>query len=157
MDKNGQNRGRPLMFEDKAKLEEKIEEYFKQTGWVKKDVYDKKKQEVVQIEVYEPATVTGLAVFLDCSRQTLCNYEFREEFFDTIKKAKDRCEASLDYGALTGQFNPAWSIFSAKNNYDYKDKSEQDLNLRGGAGELADWVKGKNNTADESGATSEGS
>ena len=123
--------GRPLKFKTVEELDEKINEYFETTGWITREVYDKKKQEVVSVPVYEPATITGLAVHLDTSRETLREYKERKEFVDTINKAKSKCEHSLEYGALTFNLNPAMAIFSAKNNYDWKDKTEQDLTSGG--------------------------
>ncbi len=45
-----------------------------------------------ELKLRRPYTVTGLAVWLDTSRQTLNNYEVRPEFFDSIKRAKQRVE-----------------------------------------------------------------
>jgi DNA-packaging protein gp3 len=39
-------------------------------------------------------TVTGLALALDTSRETLMNNEDRAEFFDAIKKARRWCTSS---------------------------------------------------------------
>jgi hypothetical protein len=123
--------GRPLKFGNVEELEKKIEEYFATTGWQQREVYNKKKGEVQMVPVYEPATVTGLAVFLDTSRETLVNYEEKKEYFDAIKKAKDRCEHSLEYGATLGEINPIWAIFASKNNYGWRDKTEQDITSGG--------------------------
>lgn len=126
------SKGRPLKFQSVEELQKKIEEYFLTTGWVDREVYDKKRQEILTVKVYEPATITGLAVHLDTSRETLREYKERPEFVDTINKAKSKCEHSLEYGALTFNLNPAMAIFSAKNNYDWKDKTEQDVDLTSG-------------------------
>jgi len=101
--------GRPLKFKDKEELEAKIENYFATT----------KKEEW---------TITGLAIALDTSRETLCNYESRETFFDTIKKAKDFVEHSyeldLKKSGRTG------TIFALKN-FEWKDKVETDITTKG--------------------------
>lgn len=77
-------------------------------------------------------TVTGLAVFLNTSRQTLLEYqgevkgrEKGEEFADTIKKAKDLIEHQWEQ-MLQGN-NVTGVIFNLKNNFDWKDKKEQEI------------------------------
>lgn len=129
-----ENRGRPLKFKSVAELQKKIDEYFSKTGWVKREVYDKRKQEVVEILAYDPPTITGLAIALDTSRKVLCEYEDREDYGNAIKKAKAQCEYALEYGALINAVNPTMAIFSAKNNYDWKDKTEVDQTIKGSLG-----------------------
>lgn len=101
--------GRPLKFIDKDLLTSKIDGYFTDTK-------------------REEWTITGLALALDTSRETLINYQEREEYFDTIKKAKDMVEHSyeidLKKSGRTG------TIFALKN-FDWKDKNETDLTSKG--------------------------
>jgi hypothetical protein len=123
--------GHPLKFESVEILQAKIDDYFANVGWQKREVYDKKRQELVEVLVYEPATITGLAIALDTSRKVLCEYQDRDGYSNAINRAKAKCEHSLEYGALAGHLNPAMAIFSAKNNYDWKDKSEQDVKQTG--------------------------
>lgn len=99
--------GRPLKFQSVEELEKKIDAYFADGSNV-------------------PYTICDLAVWLDCDRQTLLNYQEKEEFFGTIKKAKTRIEASIEKGALLGVYNPVFSIFNMKNNFGWKDKQEVD-------------------------------
>lgn len=99
--------GRPLLFKTVKELEEKIDAYFKD-------------------EKNKPYTITDLAVWLDCDRRTLTNYEERDKFFPTIKRAKTKIEASIEKGALLGQYNPTFSIFNMKNNFGWQDKQEID-------------------------------
>ena len=99
--------GRPLKFKSVEELEKKIQEYF-----------DKCRDED------DIPTIAELAVYLDTSRQTLINYEEKEQFFDTIKKAKDMVLAIQEKAALKGGLNPTVWIFSAKNNFGYTDKVE---------------------------------
>lgn len=54
------------------------------------------------------------------------NYQAKEEFFGTIKKAKTKIEASIEKGALMGLYNPTFSIFNMKNNFGWQDKHEVD-------------------------------
>lgn len=99
--------GRPLKFDDVKELEKKIDEYFKD-------------------ESNKPYTITDLAVWLDCDRKTLTNYEKRDDFFPTIKRAKTKIEAEIEKCALLGLYNPTFSIFNMKNNFGWQDKHEVD-------------------------------
>jgi len=67
-------------------------------------------------------TIAGLAYALDLTRQSLINYEVKEEFLDTIKKAKMKVEISLEQ-RLAGN-SVTGSIFNLKNNFGWKDKTE---------------------------------
>ena len=117
--------GRPLLFKSPEELEEQIQLYYASCdARVVKRIFSKEGNEVSQITA--PYTVTGLAYFLKTSRHTLVNYESKEEFFHTIKNAKSFIQSRLQESALLGEYNPAISIFSLKNNYGWKDKSEID-------------------------------
>lgn len=110
MSKEDKNKGgRPLKYENVEDVEKVINDYFKEC--------DKK-----QI----PYTVSGLAYALNMSRQSLLNYENKEKFFDTIKKAKDKIEVQLEENALLGRYNTTFTIFNLKNNYGWQDKQEID-------------------------------
>lgn len=109
--------GRPLKFNSVEELKGKIESYFLS---LKND----------KGEYTRPPTITGLAVALDTNRETLCNYEEKEEYFDTIKDAKSRCEAWVEENALMGKANATFSIFNLKNNYNWRDKTENDINIK---------------------------
>ena len=102
--------GRPVAFESVEVLQNKIDEYFKYCD-----------------ENNKPYTVSGLASFLEVTRQTLLNYTEKEEFFVTIKKAKSKIEAQYEERAVLGQYNPTISIFIMKNNFGYVDKTEQEV------------------------------
>lgn len=104
--------GRPLMFESPEKLQELIDKYFENC-----DAND---------EIY---TVTGLAMALDTDRATLVRYGHKDEFYNTIKKAKQKIENQMVNRALTGVYNPTVSIFLMKNNFGYVDKTEQEVKV----------------------------
>lgn len=99
--------GRPLKFKTVEELDEKAGNYFDSTP-------------ITQW------TITGLALALDTSRETLMNYEHKVEFFDTIKKYKTKVEyayeLSLRVNGRTGD------IFALKN-FGWKDKTEIDQNI----------------------------
>lgn len=111
--------GRPPKWNSKEELQNLIEAYFI-------SIQDSDKPGVY----LRPPTITGLALALGTNRETLCNYEDKEEFFDTIKEAKGKCENWVEENAMLGKANATFSIFNLKNNYGWKDKTEQDLNIK---------------------------
>ena len=94
--------GRPLKFQSVEELEKKIGEYFEN---VESDAW----------------TITGLANALDTSRETLMNYELKEQYFDTIKRAKGKIEEAYEID-LRKKGNSG-TIFALKN-FGWKDKQE---------------------------------
>lgn len=99
-------RGRPNKISSKKELENKIDKYFKEC--------DNKS---------EPYTITGLCITLDICRDTLSEYAKKEEFSDTIKKAKLRVENYLEKHLITDN-GTTGIIFNLKNNFGWKDKQE---------------------------------
>lgn len=89
--------GRPKVYKTAKQMEKAIDKYFQDCqgkplldddGHVLTD----KRGNPVLIGARAP-TVTGLALALGFnSRQTLLNYQAKEEFVDTITRAKTRCE-----------------------------------------------------------------
>ena len=138
--------GRPLKFKTPEELDEKIQAYFEscfEEEWFDEVYRDEfgnreltegkiKKVPVRKKKQTEPFTITGLAVALDTDRKTLINYEKRDEFFHTIKKAKTFIENYTEK-RLYGN-NVAGVIFSLKNNYGWKEKTE--LEHSGSIGEI---------------------
>lgn len=70
------------------------------------------------LKLRKPYTVTGLAVWLDTSRQTLLDYQFRKEFTDTILRAKQRIESYGEEKLYDKGFPTKGVIFSLSNNYE---------------------------------------
>ncbi len=97
------------------------------------------------IEKTKPITITGLALALDTSRETLMNYEERPEFFDTVKRLKLYCENYAEEMLYLGK-NAAGPIFALKN-FGWKDKSESDITTKGESINpvLVKFIDGKNN------------
>lgn len=148
MSKNGKQQkhagGRPLKFKSVAELKKKVEAYFefcdphmeesekweiKRTASGEKVKDENGYDELVLIKRRRmteqvPYTITGLATWLETSRETLLDYEERHEFSDTIKAAKDKCENYVEV-SLLGK-NPTGAIFNLKNNYGWRDRSEQE-------------------------------
>jgi len=137
--------GRPLKFKTVEELQEKIDAYFAAcdphtedvTEWVNaRDTSGQLKKDEnglnYLVEVSHkimteqiPYTVTGLALALDTSRETLINYEDRVEYFDTIKVAKERIQNYLELNLNSP--SPTGTIFNLKNNYGWKDKTESEI------------------------------
>lgn len=99
--------GRPPKWTSKEEIEARIEDYFEYRA--KNNL---------------PFTITGLALALDTTRELLCDYENKDEFSDTIKRAKMRCEDYAETQLFTGK-NQAGSIFALKN-YGWRDQQNID-------------------------------
>jgi hypothetical protein len=111
--------GRPLKFKTVKDLATKIEDYFNKTK-------------------IEDWTITGLAIHLDTFRDVLIDYgsgkydtiDGTEDktFSNTIKKAKHMVEHSYELDLK--KHGRTGTIFALKN-FDWKDKSEVDQNVKG--------------------------
>jgi hypothetical protein len=102
--------GRPLKYKTPEELQSAIDEYFEQ-----------------RIREEKPFTVTSLAQHLDVYRSLLVDYGKKDEFYYTIKKAKEKILAWKE-DQLYRNTQVAGVIFDLKNNYSdiYKDKHEVD-------------------------------
>lgn len=104
--------GRPLKFQSVEDLQQKVDAYFAS-------------------EPEDLWTITGLALALDTSRDTLIDYEStegREEFFDTIKKAKEMVHNA--YERDLRRKGRSGDIFALKN-FGWSDKQEIDHTTKG--------------------------
>lgn len=101
--------GRPLKYKSLADMQPLIDDYFATTP-------------------PRTQTITGLALALDTDRTTIINYENRDEFFDAIKRAKNRVEHA--YELSLRERGGAGDIFGLKN-FGWKDRVEQDLTTNG--------------------------
>ena len=99
--------GRPLKFATPEEMQKQIDAYFK----------DCQENDI-------PLTITGLALALDTDRQTLINYEKRDAYFDTVKRAKMKIENAYELRLIKS--GRAGDIFALKN-FGWTDK--QDLAL----------------------------
>jgi len=98
-------------------LQEKIDAYFESV----------KEPKVLGDKIYfEPVTITGLALALGTYRDLLCNYEQRDEYYDTIRTAKQRVEHYAEKQLYNG---PATGPIFALKNHGWKDT--QDMNMGG--------------------------
>lgn len=119
----GAGGGRPPKFKSAKALTEACEEYFVfiegECHFEKKEVIDEegnaKLREVQVWDRYpEPATITGLALYLGfADRQSLTDYKEKEEFSCIIKRAKFRVEH--EYEKALARDKPTGAIFALKN------------------------------------------
>lgn len=132
--------GQPPKYKSVEQLATLIDEYFESCWAPKMDMFGnfvyykdkrgKKTDQVVMVQV-RPYTITGLAFSIGTSREGLLNYEKKDKYFDTIKRAKDACHRYAEESLFIGK-NPAGAIFNLKNNYqDWKDKQEIDAKHSG--------------------------
>lgn len=102
--------GRPPLFSTPEFMEEKIKEYFDSLKGTE-----------------EPVTITGLCLFLGFeSRQSFYDYEKREGFSYTVKRARMRVENSYEQ-SLRGN-NVAGPVFALKN-LGWADRQEIDQRI----------------------------
>ncbi len=74
----------------------------------------------------KPYTITGLALALDTSRQSLCNWIEREdEMAAVVERAKTRVEHFLEELLLTAR-NPVGAIFALKN-HGWSDRQQLEV------------------------------
>jgi hypothetical protein len=57
------------------------------------------------------------------------NYQNKDQFFDTIKKAKSMCEQYVEEYLFTGK-NTAGGIFNLVNNYGWQNKTNSEVNAK---------------------------
>ena len=100
--------GRPVKYATPEQMQGIIDEYFRERE-----------------EKGLPFTITGLALALDMTREGLCFYADKEEFTDTIKKAKLRVEGYAEDSVYTSR-NPAGAIFILKN-FGWSDTQKLEL------------------------------
>lgn len=112
--------GQPKKYKTVEELQEKIDAYF-----TKQDI----KYSDRLVPVYG---VVGLASFLGVDRETLLNYGKDEEYFGTIKAAKVKIESISEERLIAGEGNVTGVIFNLKNNYGWKDASQQEITGKDG-------------------------
>lgn len=123
---------RTRQYKTTEELEKKINEYFEscfsyvfnRDGEIIKD----SKGNLIKKQT-RPFTVCGLADALDLSRQSLLNYSKEEKYFDTITRAKRKCEVYAEE-RLFDKDGCNGAKFSLINNYkNWKDKQEVNTNI----------------------------
>lgn len=124
--------GRPLKFKTPKELQKKIDEYFDSCfetvvdnrGQIVRDCQERPVKTQTR-----PFTITGLALHLGTTREILLHYETKEdrkEYSNSIKMAREKCHNYAEESLFIGK-NPAGVIFNLKNNYGWRDKTEQEV------------------------------
>ena len=124
------------MYKSKEEIQEKIDKYFEECeGKVLEDKDGNpilNKYGGVIIMGNKPPTVTGLALALGfTSRQALLNYQDKEEFVDTIMRAKSRVEQYAEE-RLFDRDGSNGAQFSLKNNFKGWNADKKEENQQGG-------------------------
>ena len=124
------------MYKSKEEIQEKIDKYFSDCeGEVLKDEEGNpilNKYGGVIIMGSKPPTITGLALALGfASRQALLNYQGKEEFNDTIMRAKSRVEQYAEE-RLFDRDGSNGAQFSLKNNFKGWNVDKKEENQQGG-------------------------
>jgi DNA-binding XRE family transcriptional regulator len=143
--------GRPKKFTEKEQLQNKIQHYFDSiTRTVpafdmefdhldddNKEVFKRVPrlnnagEQVFNTEYFERPSVLGLCAHIGITRETLLQYEKDEKYSDTIKMAKSRIEQYLEE-QLFRKDQVTGIIFNLKNNFGWKDKTEQEITGKDG-------------------------
>jgi DNA-packaging protein gp3 len=130
MEKKKHAGGRPQKYTDVELFQQKIDEYFAYCDNKTKEVHSDKLGDMIMPDP-EPYCMSGLAYALDMSRQSLINYKKKTKFLDAIKKARRRVEKDIERRlGDRNTFTPGL-IFSLKNNFNWKDKTETDIESGG--------------------------
>lgn len=128
----GNKGGRPAHYENEADLIAAIDNYFIYIEGETKQVQHEPDKDHPSawfsdewVRFPEPATVTGLALYLGfCSKSSLFDYETKEEFSTIIKKARTRVEH--EYEKRLHSDKNVGAIFALKN-MGWKDKTETEV------------------------------
>lgn len=99
--------GRPVKYKTNAEVQEVVDRYFNEC-----DLKDK------------PYTMSGLALELDISRETLCQYTNKDEFSDTLLRARQKVQSYAEGQLYRTQGTVNGVIFSLSNNFGWSSKSE---------------------------------
>lgn len=124
------NIGRPPKYKSKKELQKKINQYFvdcEGTPMLDDDGNPVRNKWGYPIAIgAKPPTVTGLALALGFSgRQALLNYQGKEEFMDTITRAKSRVEQYAEE-RLFDKEGTSGAQFSLRNNFKGWDADKKD-------------------------------
>lgn len=141
--------GRPPAFTSPDDLQDLIDKYFESGIKTKKVVVGKPPNtQVIEIEV---PTITGLCIYLGFeSRQSFYDYEEKEEFAYTIKRARLFIENEYEELLQTG--NTTGAIFALKN-FGWRDKQEIDQKTEHSGGINISWQDPKLPDTDDKGSS----
>lgn len=122
--------GRPPLYKTPEEMQTVIDEYFDWCDNKTKEIHSDKLGDMI-VPNPEPYTMSGLALRLGMSRETLSNYKEKTEFLDTIKAARNKVEYDIERRMNDKDTFTPGLIFNTKNNFGWKDKSETDVTSKG--------------------------
>lgn len=101
--------GRPYAFDSVERLAEDVQKYF--------DLCE---------ETNVVPTITSLALWIGCDRDTIYNHanNSNSPFFGILKTAINYCHSTLENGTVDGKVNPVTYIFMAKNYFGLRDDKQ---------------------------------
>lgn len=105
--------GRPRLYNSPEEMQTAIEKYFRECD-----------------EKEKPKTMQGLANALGMERHGLLNYADRDEFYSTVKNARDIVTAEIEEKLLKAGTPTVGCIFWLKNNAGWVDKQEIETTSR---------------------------
>lgn len=120
---------KPLKFRTPEELQSKIDKYFK---------------DCMLNEV--PLTITGLALSLDTNRQTLVNYQEKDDYKDIVDRAKLMIENAYEIRLINS--GRSGDIFALKN-FGWTDKQEIDTNVKMNKSSVDELIDSINNIKGE--------
>lgn len=125
--------GRPLKFGSVKELQQKVDEYFRLCDERTETVLYKGRP--FEVSNPRPYTITGLALHLDTTRDTLLDYEnekhegqdplLQKAFSDTIKNAKLKIHTFAEESLWQPKIATG-VIFNLKNNWGWQDRYEHE-------------------------------
>ena len=121
--------GRPKLYTSVDEVASIIEEYFLYCDNRIQHIYSAKADGVIEVINPAPYTMSGLALALDMDRKSLLNYSKQEDFFPTIKKAREKVEADIEERMNDKQTFTPGLIFNAKNNFGWVDAQRVDARV----------------------------
>jgi hypothetical protein len=142
--------GRPPFYETPEELQKKIDEYFAKGFRTRKMVVGNKRTgtQVVEVPII---TITGLVLYCGfCDRHSFYDYEKREGFSHTVKRARTFIEQ--EYEELLSTGNATGAIFALKN-FGWIDKTETETTLKVGNIDKVDSLLNELATETETGNT----
>lgn len=127
--------GRPPFYNTPEEMQERIDAYFEEckgealTGSDGMPLFAKDGS-IIRVGV-RPLTITGLALALGFnSRQALLNYQAKEEFYDTIMRAKAKVECYAEE-RLFDKDGANGAKFSLANNFDgWREKQQIEAEVK---------------------------
>ncbi len=133
--------GRPPIFETPEEMQAVIDEYFDYCDNRIQQVYSPKEGGVIQCINPAPYTMSGLARRLGMDRRTLIDYAKRDKFILTIKAARQKVHEDVEQRLM--EKNATGAIFNLKNNFGWKDSTEQELTHKAPEGIEITFIKPK--------------